>query len=463
MQLIQHIFHTFLSIAEKVLDACENGVDYSQFQRELQEKFNQLGCEICREVLEAHDQYLLRNRSQRKGWHVERRNDSKEVLSPFGPVRYKRTYFKGPDGYAHLVDQMAGLGPHARLDNTLKATLVEKAVDMSYRKSGIAPSQHAPGVDVSGQTVMNTIRGFNPAAVKKKESKVKRRVRFLYIEADEDHVARTKGRSMQIKLVYVHEGKEYNGKRAKLINPYYFSGKYDSTEALWFDVATYIANTYEVESIETIFIAGDGAPWIRGGKEYFPNSVFILDRFHLCKYVLRAVGRYPDLKKSLWRAIKQDDIILADDILQEALTRAESKTHKKAIRDCFHYIKTNWDGIQAYREYPAAVGCSAEGHVSHILSSRLSSRPQGWSREGAEKMASLRVLKANGFSVKDEYLSQRSTNTFLLKACKDAIHQQRLLLKQQLSQVMRGNLPALKGHTTYLTKALRGLSQASSL
>jgi len=46
---------------------------------------------------------------------------------------------------------------------------------------------------------------------------------------------------------------------------------------------------------------------------------------------------------------------------------------------------------------------------------------------------------------------------------KDAIHQQRLLLKQQLSQVMRGNLPALKGHTTYLTKALRGLSQASSL
>ena len=57
------------------------------------------------------------------------------------------------------MDQMAGLGPHARLDNTLKAALVEKAVDMSYRKSGIAPSQHAPGVDVSGQTVMN---GSNP-------------------------------------------------------------------------------------------------------------------------------------------------------------------------------------------------------------------------------------------------------------------------------------------------------------
>lgn len=33
------------------------------------------------------------------------------------------------------------------------------------------------------------------------------------------------------------------------------------------------------------------------------------------------------------------------------------------------------------------VGCSAEGHVSHILSARLSSRPMAWSQQGAEKMA----------------------------------------------------------------------------
>lgn len=25
------------------------------------------------------------------------------------------------------------------------------------------------------------------------------------------------------------------------------------------------------------------------------------------------------------------------------------------------------------------IGCSAEGHVSHVLSSRMSSRPMGWS------------------------------------------------------------------------------------
>src|SRR5690554_877290 len=184
MELVQHIFNTFLSVSEKVLDACENGVDYPKFQRELQDQFNQLGRDICQNVLEAADDHLRQNKSERKGWQIERRNESKEILSPFGPVRYKRTYYTGLDGYAHLIDQMAGLGPHARLDNTLKATLVEKAVDMSYRKSGLEPSQSAPDVEVSGQTVMNTLRSFNPAKVQKKAPKVKRSVRFLYIEAD---------------------------------------------------------------------------------------------------------------------------------------------------------------------------------------------------------------------------------------------------------------------------------------
>ena len=44
----------------------------------------------------------------------------------------------------------------------------------------------------------------------------------------------------------------------------------------------------------------------------------------------------------------------------------------------------------------ALPGCSAEGHVSHVLSSRMSSRPMGWSRLGASKVARLRAYYYNG-------------------------------------------------------------------
>ncbi len=38
----------------------------------------------------------------------------------------------------------------------------------------------------------------------------------------------------------------------------------------------------------------------------------------------------------------------------------------------------NWEGIIIYQEYShLSLGGSAEGHVSHILSARLSSRPMG--------------------------------------------------------------------------------------
>ena len=53
------------------------------------------------------------------------------------------------------------------------------------------------------------------------------------------------------------------------------------------------------------------------------------------------------------------------------------------------------------------VGCSAEGHVSHILSSRLSSRPLGWSKTGVDQMARLRVFVANGGNVYDIFMQKK--------------------------------------------------------
>ncbi len=52
-------------------------------------------------------------------------------------------------------------------------------------------------------------------------------------------------------------------------------------------------------------------------------------------------------------------------------------------------------------------GCSAEGHVSHILSSRLSSRPLGWCETGVDQMARLRAFTANGGNVYELLLDRK--------------------------------------------------------
>ena len=41
------------------------------------------------------------------------------------------------------------------------------------------------------------------------------------------------------------------------------------------------------------------------------------------------------------------------------------------------------------------VRCSAAGHVSHVYADRMSSRPLGWCRTGADKMSRLRIYRQN--------------------------------------------------------------------
>ncbi|MGB9826094.1 MAG: UPF0236 family transposase-like protein, partial [Desulfofundulus sp.] len=229
MNIIQHIRDHFLQVAENLLELLEKGIDYPSFEQRLRTELNELGKKICRDVLEACDQYLKQNRVERPGWVVERNDEIKNIVTLFGEVTYNRTYYwnKHTGEYAHLVDRLAGYGPHARVDTALKADLIDTAVEMSYRKSGMEPERKVIGTAVSGQTVMNTIRKYFSKAKSEQPGQgeaVRKAARVLYIEADEDHVARQGGKSILVPLVYVHEGWEKAGKGYRLKGVHYISG-----------------------------------------------------------------------------------------------------------------------------------------------------------------------------------------------------------------------------------------------
>lgn len=72
------------------------------------------------------------------------------------------------------------------------------------------------------------------------------------------------------------------------------------------------------------------------------------------------------------------------------------------------YLLNNWEGIVIYNQKGHEIkGCSAEGHVSHIYFSRMSSRPLGWRKIGVDKMAHLRIYYYNGKSMLDLVRQQK--------------------------------------------------------
>ena len=59
------------------------------------------------------------------------------------------------------------------------------------------------------------------------------------------------------------------------------------------------------------------------------------------------------------------------------------------------FILNNWSAIMRTFHNKIVDGCSAESHVSHVLSDRLSSRPMAWSKKGADRMSKLRCYEKN--------------------------------------------------------------------
>lgn len=54
------------------------------------------------------------------------------------------------------------------------------------------------------------------------------------------------------------------------------------------------------------------------------------------------------------------------------------------------YILLNWSAAKLrMKRKNGVLGSSTESHASHILSERMSSRPMGWSRKRAGKVAEL--------------------------------------------------------------------------
>ncbi|MCL6559849.1 MAG: ISLre2 family transposase [Firmicutes bacterium] len=465
MQIVKQIWGKFQRVAELTLGMLENGIDFMSFQEELRRELDGLGQGILKEVLEAKDAYLREHREERPGWQIQRRNDSKEVLTIFGLVNYERTYYRHKETgeRAYLIDRLVGYGVHARVDPLVKAQALETAVELSYRKSGEEAGRGNRGVVLSGEAVKKVIHSFTPEELPELP-KEKRRLKTLYVEADEDHVAGQDKKSHLPRLVYIHEGKEKVGKgRFKLKRPYYLAGLYPDTDELWLKVLSYIEEHYGLPSLERIYLCGDGDKWIRKGLEFLPKSVFVLDLFHLDKYLVAALGRESEGYRQIWAALREGDQVKVQAILKKAGKAAASPARKEAVRDCRRYIRRNWDGIMAYRLYPEAqLGVSAEGHVSHILAARMSSRPMAWSAKGADRMAQLRAMKANRVSLRERYVAQCREELKPFKICQTAVAQERQRLKKVVGEVF-DNLPALRGPVTQLTRALKALSQNSSL
>lgn len=87
---------------------------------------------------------------------------------------------------------------------------------------------------------------------------------------------------------------------------------------------------------------------------------------------------------------------MAEGVFDRIISITEKETKRKAVENAKGYILGNWSGIMlSMKTQDTNVRCSAEGHISHVYADRMSSRPLGWCKTGADKMSRLRIYRQN--------------------------------------------------------------------
>ena len=459
--IIQEIMQKIISSFEKELEnLIKEKRDISEFILATKKTLDDVGATLVAKALETIDQVYKNSKDRKRYWTVKEKAAKKTLTTIFGEVRYKRTYYKNKKTgeYSYLSDEAVGISAHDKLDASLKAKLIEEAVYMPYSKSGEKATET---VTLTSQTVMNSIRELGRVDNDSVKTKLdKKSVKILYIEADEDHVALQNGGSIEPKLVYVHEGRKKIGKnRWKLLNARYFSGVYANSDELWVEVLDYIDKAYEMDAIEKIYLSGDGASWIKNGLGWIKGSIYVLDRYHLSKYITQATAHMSYTTPFMWDYTNAGDKDSVKELFKAIISSTESETKKRAVQEARRYILGNWEGIM--RQYDADyTGCSAEGHVSHILSSRLSSRPLAWSKTGVDQMARLRVFVANGGNIYELFMKRKKA---AINKARDVKIDQEIIKKRKLtaSHETIGNLTILNiGKRTGASQFLKSISYA---
>lgn len=336
-----------------------------------------------------------------RGLILKEKNRERSLLTELGRLDLPRDYYydKKEEKYDYLLDRVIGLQGYERISAGVRAKLVSMATEVSYAKS----AETVTGDQVSRQCVRECILKLGAIEKRPQPYEPKRKVKELHLFADEDHVhmqreGRAKGKkSRMVPLVTVTEGVEEESKgRNRTINAMHFVDENFDTKALWKSVEGYIGASYDIESIERIYIHADGGKWIASGLASFSNVTRVMDGFHLEKRLKEVSRNFPgsNLRQRIKAAIEKGDRKKLDMLLQEMYARSQDKKQIEYTTKLGRYLTENFEEIRN-RLKSDTVGSCTEGQVSHILSNRFSRNPMGWSEEGLGKLSKQRVYIKN--------------------------------------------------------------------
>ena len=384
-----------------------------EIEHNIQKSTNILNLDTLKQILEFLD-LEYKNSNERKEKYYVQQTRQRTLITSLGLLTFNKTYYKskkiinGKYEYYSFLEDYLGISKWSKMTLAAETQLINNALDNGYTWSA---NNSIPNYITTRQTISSKIQTINYNYIENIERKETPDV--IYIEADEVHAnlqSRSPGKKNRIvPVILTHEGhKETFVKKKELKEQHYISSSILKTDKLWEETYKFLDKKYDLSKEPTIFISGDGGPWIKSYDVAFSNAIYVLDPFHYFNKKLSVIFKKEPIVTSIADSYLRHRMI--DEFKLLVKTQIEQyPDEKKEILKVQRFLINNIDGIINQKHPLYKCPCSMEGHISNKYAKFITSRPHSYSEGGLENIVQLLTMKANKIKLNEEILYKFKT------------------------------------------------------
>lgn len=401
-----NIIPLFQSFVNHLSNILLNNQFLHEIEHNILNSTNELNLDVLRQILEYLDLQYKNSKEREDKYYVQQTRE-RTLITSLGLLTFKKTYYKSKykingkyEYYSYLEDYL-GIAKWAKMTLAAEVKLINNALDNGYSWSA---NNSIPNYIVTRQAISSKIKNINYNHIE--EIKRKDTPDVIYIEADEVH-ANLQSRSPSTKnrivpVILTHEGhKENFVNKKELKEQHYLASSILKTDKLWEETYNYLDKKYDLNKEPTIFISGDGAPWIKGYDVAFSNAIYVLDPFHYFNKKLAYIFKKDPLLTSIADSYLRNKMI--DEFKALVNSQIEKFSEEKAdMLKVQNFLIENIDGIINQHHPLYKCPCSMEGHISNKYAKFITSRPHSYSEDGLENIVQLLTMKANKIKLTEE-------------------------------------------------------------
>lgn len=404
-----NIISLFQSLVNHLYNILENNLFLHELEHNIFNSTKELNLDILKQILEYLD-LEYKNSKERKDKYYVQQTRERTLITSLGLLTFNKTYYKSKEKingkyeyYSYLEDYL-GIAKWAKMTLAAEVILINNALDNGYSWSA---NNSIPNYITTRQTISSKIQSINFNYIENVSKKETPNV--IYIEADEVHAnlqSREKGtRNKIVPVILTHEGhREDFVKKKELKEQHYISSSILKTDKLWNEAYKYLDNKYELDKDPTIFVSGDGGPWIKGFDEAFPNAIYVLDPFHYFNKKLAYIFKKEPIITSIADSYLRNKMIDEFKLLVNVQIEKYPEQKKDMIK-VQNFLIDNIEGVINQKHPLYKCPCSMEGHISNKYAKFITSRPHSYSEDGLENIVQLLTMKANKIKLTEEIYS----------------------------------------------------------